>query len=123
MSTFLESLASLAEQQHQHPKLDPEVQIMRLQEAAKRYWEADRGPRFAAGDLVTPIKDGPVKGHGEPQLVVAARKDAEPDFRSSRLHGERNDIRIITLTEGIIFPHWGESAHYESWGTAKEKNS
>lgn len=96
-----------------------EAQIMRLREAAGRF---TLDIPFAVGDLVTPRRDAPYKGAGEPHLVIATddrapyRFEGHPDTAT---YGARPQIRVLYLSvagdDEVVIPHWGEAAFYEPY--------
>lgn len=125
MSEFAELLSGLAKMRHgeaqaaptQNP--DPEATVMRLKEAVRRFREADAGPRFAVGDLVTPVKDAPYTLAGAPHIVIATRRadydfDSCVDIADSR-YGMRLDIRTLSIDGGMLRAHWSESAFFVTW--------
>lgn len=128
MSEFAEFLAGMAkagrlEVQRVEPpaeeNIDPEAVVMRLKEAWARFSEADIGPRFAVGDLVTPVKDSPYVAAGQPHIVIATRR-ADYDFTSCNTvsdsrHGIRLDVRLLSIDDGTLRTHWCESAFFVPW--------
>ena len=108
-----------AQNDEETPKLDPEVELMRLREAAERHLQADAGPRFRVGDVVTPSSDSNVRGSGRPHIVIAVNLLATHNFdygdRNTPSFGCRNDMRIICLSQDRIVPFWVESAEFVSW--------
>lgn len=59
------------------PTILPEAAIMRLREFATIYAEF---PSFKPGDIVTPRKDGTLRGAGEPNIVLEVAMHATPLF-------------------------------------------
>lgn len=101
------------------PKIDPEVALMRLREVAARHAEADAGPRFKVGDVVTPASDSNIKGASEPHVVVATWKathnfDDREDVGSCK-RGCRDDLRVICFQGEHIVPFWVESSEFTLW--------
>jgi hypothetical protein len=97
------------------PKIDPEAAVMRLREWAARYAEAGDGPRFAVGDLVTPIADSPLHGAGEPHYVIETRRVCRADSMPSICTCSRDDMRVLYLSRDNVLPLWVESAQFERW--------
>lgn len=110
-----EIMKARAESQSAHPELPVDIQIMRLREAAVRYAECEKGPRFEVGDVIFPVRDGTTVEPDMPRIVIAVRA-AEYHFNGDyggTGNGSRYDIRTISLRNGVIFPFWDESANYE----------
>ena len=98
----------------EEPRLDPTIQLIRIQEAASRFQNI---MRFKIGTVITPTKDGVYNNHGDPHLVIDVR-DAPYDFGQepfTPLYGIRLDTRILCLRHDRVYPIWVESAHYMSW--------
>jgi len=68
---------------------------------------------FGVGDLVTPMKDCNVKGHGEPHIVLEVRETPMvPDHAAGSGHGNfgnRLDMRVACEMNGVIAAFWVES--------------
>lgn len=116
--------ADRRDEQEEKPPIDPEAAVMRLREAATRYREMYAGPRFAVGDLVTPVRDGLYQGAGQPHVVVHVVHEPSGQERhtfssdvdtGSPTFGVLFDMRVITLTDDHILPYWVQSADYEAW--------
>jgi hypothetical protein len=119
-------LEALAEMHAQHeaqneapPKIDLQAAIMRLKEIAARHLEADQGPRFEVGDVITPAADASIKGAGEPHIVVSVKK-AEHNFSTGEPggshYGPRYDTRVVCFVpSGLIAAYWVESAEFVPW--------
>lgn len=101
-------------------KIDPEAAMMRIAEAAERFYEAKKGPRFKIGDWVTPASDSRIFGHGAPHLVVDTRKTdycfdparevGTPDY------GCREDMLVLGFSHSdSICPYWVSSAEFIKW--------
>jgi hypothetical protein len=108
-------LLRVAEDADDRPRLDPEVAVFRLREAAARF--AAPVP-FKVGDLVTVRRDAPLTGSGEPQIVIEVRPDADLDWageHGSWSFGSRNQVRALRFISGDICPCWVEAAHLEPW--------
>ena len=104
-------------------RIDPEAQLMRLREAAPRFAPPNgESPfPFSAGDVVTPRKDGTIRGKGEPHIVIEVNPSAEPSWRDepgSTGFGSRFNMRVLCITNGDIVPFWVEAAHFEPYPTA-----
>jgi len=92
------------------PDILPEAKIARLREAADRI--AAPIP-FKPGDIVTTRKDSPLKGVGQPRLVIEVNPDGfdigECDA-GAWMEAAKFDVRYLTLADGVIFchqsPHW-----------------
>ncbi len=112
------SAFSAQNDEEETPKLDSEVELMRLREVAERHRLDDAGPRFRVGDVVTPSSDSNVRGSGRPHIVIAVR-EATHDFdygdRNMSGFGCRYDMRIICFVNDRIVPFWVESAEFVSW--------
>jgi hypothetical protein len=102
------------------PKIDTQAAIMRLKEVAARHLEADKGPRFEVGDIITPAADALIKGAGEPHIVISVRK-TEHNFSpeghpGTQTYGPRYDTRIVCFTpKGDVGAYWVESAEFIPW--------
>jgi hypothetical protein len=99
-------------------KIDPRAAIMRLKKTAARHLEADKGPRFKVGAVVTPTADASLKGAGEPHVVVAVKK-TEHNFSmgepGSSAYGPRYDMRVVCFIPEGIAAYWVESAEFVPW--------
>lgn len=102
--------------------IDPEAAIMRLREAAERYFDMyNNGPRFKVGDVITPFADSCFVGAGEPYIVIYAEKQFVHDtFNGSAKPGtsaykQWQDVRVLSIKEGDYLPVWAESADFEFW--------
>ena len=109
-------LEAMREEESPRPKIHPEGQIARMRELAPRFTAPCP---FKVGDLVTPRKDGLVKGPGDPCLIVQINNaGTEPDFRvgetDSPTYGAIPDIRIIRAAEsGNCVSFWSYSTEYD----------
>lgn len=103
-------------------KISPEVKIMELQQYFEHY--VDR-KRFKPGDVITPKKSSPLKGAGQPCVVVEVLDEPvfndrvnDPLDASSHMFGAKFDIRVATYHEAsnssIVF-FMAESPYYEEW--------
>lgn len=87
----------------------PEAVLARLREAYERYAEACE---FKPGDVVTIRKDAPLRGHGQPHIVVEIDQNAPlgsgnpGDWPSAA----RTQVIILGLHGGHIAPH--RAAHW-----------
>lgn len=103
----------------------PELLRM-LKDAGERHKQADAGPRFSVGSLITAADHGSSHGAGEPHLVIATRK-ADYEFRitdpmGSPSYGTRQDTRVLWLNpNGEICAYWVESAEYVEWTGPAER--
>jgi hypothetical protein len=103
------------------PKMLPAAQKMRILEAAERFAEMAKGPRFKVGDWVTPVKDAPVYGVGDPHMVVEVRScgpDFEHDDPGSWRFGAHWDTRMLGFdgqSDAFVAAAWVESAFLEPW--------
>jgi hypothetical protein len=99
-----------------------------LKEWGERHNEADRGPRFPVGSLITPAKPSSNKGEGEPNLVVAVR-NVDYEFRitdqmGSPAYGSRPDTRVLWFNpSGAINAYWVDSAEYIEWTSPAVKKA
>lgn len=107
------------------PKLSilPEAAIERLREAHAVYGVQ----RFHPGDLVTPRADGPLRGAGDPHLVLETNYGAEPTWMArsisdlgSNRYGNRLDLRCLSLTQErdgtqTLTAHWNEAWLFVPW--------
>ena len=115
---ILEMMAKAASRQNEEDKPTPlpEAQVARLREMITAY-SATTCP-FKVGDLVTPRRDSPLKGTGVPHAVVATR-DADYDWDCGEsgdiTFGMRFDMRVISVQQESIVPHWVESAGFERY--------
>jgi hypothetical protein len=102
------------------PKIDTQAAIMRLKEIAARHLEADKGPRFDVGDIITPAADASIKGAGKPHVVIAV-KNAAHNFSNgestgSGHYGTRQDTRVVCfIPSGNVATYWVESAEFIPW--------
>lgn len=115
-------LASAMHDADEGPAILPEAAIHRLREAAPRFTAP---VPFVVGDLVTPRSDSPIKGAGNPHLVIETRPGAEPFFGAlspgSPDFGMRLNVRVITISGGDVCAYWGDAADYEIYtGEAAE---
>lgn len=119
MSTIAVDLNDLMGAALEPKKIDPEVAVMRLTEWAERYAEAREGPRFGVGVFVTPSKDCPQGGAGEPFLVIETRIVCDMNLQPQTCTCSRDDIRILGFNRhGDVTPAWAESAQFEAWTTS-----
>lgn len=96
----------------------PALAAEMLVEHAQRYAEFMKGCPFKAGELVTPRKDGDVRGAGDPHIVLEVRSTPEPHFTddpSSNDSGKRMDMRVSSFVGSKIIPHWVESLQFEPY--------
>ncbi len=109
-------LEAMRDEESPRPKIHPEGQIARMRELAPRFTAPCP---FKVGDLVTPRKDGIVKGCGDPCLIVQINNaGTEPDFRfgtvASPTYGAIPDIRILHVKEGgNCVSAWMYSTEYD----------
>lgn len=124
LTDMINAKADRRDEQEEKPPIDPEAAVMRLREAAARYREMYAGPRFAVGDLVTPVRDGLYQGAGRPHIVVFIfENDIEHTFSGdvstgSATFGVLFDMRVLTFSDDHIMPYWAQSADYEAWSPA-----
>jgi len=106
----------LSRQRKSESSILPEAKIARLKEAAARF--TDDNP-FKVGDVVTIRQDAPMKGEGEPHLVIESGSTnlgtAVPDEGNWTDGGIRN-VRVLMLKDDLIMPyvlpHWALE-HYQ----------
>lgn len=84
--------------------IPPYAAVARLREAAARFAEQQRGPRFRVGDLVTPVSDGNVKGAGAPHIVVSITDGSA-----------ENDLRVLYFCFDTIVSKQLPSREFELW--------
>lgn len=115
MSTMLEALLSQMGGDDEWPKILPEAAIERLREYAQRY----RTPcPFEPGDLVTPRKDAPIRGAGQPHIVLEVRRDADLCFAGepgTTGFGMRFEMRVAILCGDHIAAHWVEHHGFRAY--------
>lgn len=91
------------------PGILPEAAIERMKEAASRL----HAPiPFNIGDIVTPRKDAPVRGAGQPYMVIAVDENA-PIYRGDPgtwEYATKWNVLILTITRDHVVPyavaHW-----------------
>ena len=113
-----ELLADMREEEDRDliPAMAPEL----LAEFQHRYASFLSGCPFKPGDLVTPRKDGSVKGPGEPCVVlevISSTIDFGSGNPGSNAHGQRCDMRVARFggRQAAIIPVWVESFEYEPY--------
>ena len=92
-----------------------EAAVARLQDVAQAF----HAPfPFKVGDLITPRADAPIKGAGEPHLVVEVNPNAEAlvdeEFGAST-YGARPTIRSLHLSNDKVVAHWSEHWFFVPW--------
>jgi len=111
--TLDELISGAREDAPSKPRIHPLGQIARMRELAPRFTEPCP---FKVGDLVTPRKDGFVRGSGQPCLVLHIHAgDKSPDFRigesGSPDFGVIPDIRVARVTpNGTCVAFWTYSS-------------
>lgn len=106
------------------PEIQREAMAMRLKEALPRF---QRACPFKVGDLITPYPDAPVRGAGDPHLVIDVEPEAEEVFAEFEglpgLHSAKFDIRALFLStdRATLHPIWSESAWYEPYPSAASR--
>ncbi|MGW9332689.1 hypothetical protein [Bosea sp. NPDC055594] len=113
-----ELLADMREEEDRDrvPAMAPEL----LAEYQRRYAGFLIGCPFKAGDLVTPRKDGSVKGPGDPAVVlevISSTIDFGSGNPGSNGHGQRCDMRVARFggRYASIIPIWVESFEFEPY--------
>lgn len=89
----------------------PEAKVARLQEAVERF--TSKNP-FKVGDLVTVRADAPLKGAGEPHVVIASGDDNLSLAKSEEgnwTEGVIKNVMMISILHGThimphLAPHW-----------------
>lgn len=119
MSSIQEMMAQMMgedEDMMVHSKALPEAQIMELTQFLSDY---GRPNAFRVGDLVTPRKNAPIRGIGEPHMVTDV---CEQHFNyshedpSSNAFGVRISIRVASISRhGAIIQHWVDHSQYEAY--------
>lgn len=93
----------------------PEASIMEMRDLLARYNEAP----FEVGDLVTPRKNAPVRGAGDPHIVLERRDGAVADPHTStgegNGRGRRYDMRVACHMTGHLSMFWVESCEFEPY--------
>jgi len=115
----LEALMAAAAEQAEatvKPLPLPAAQIMELREYAAPYGQCS----FKVGDVVTPRPLAPIRGVGQPHLVIEVAcepiRNTDGDV-NSQLFGARLDMRVVgyhpTTKAHAIGAHWVESWMFE----------
>ena len=98
------------------PTILPEAAIMRLREFAAIYAEF---PSFKPGDIVTPRKDGTLRGAGEPNIVLEVAMHATPLFDAgqdgSASQRRRPQVRVARICGDSIACFWVEAHEIEPY--------
>jgi hypothetical protein len=105
MHAELMDLLMAAEKDRRKTSISPEAAIERLKEAAARF---NAGNPYKVGDIVTPIKDSPIKGHGNPHLVLEVSAEGFPvtaQTAGSWVSATAFTLRVLTIDDGSIVPH------------------
>jgi len=117
--SFSDLMSQMPETTSEGPSIDPEIQIIRLKEAAERFY---RSNPFKRNDIITPASDSHYANAGVPHIVIDTR-DVGYDFESSEPnsheYGIRLDTRVIILHKDRIFPLWVDSSGYIYWEGVK----
>lgn len=113
--SLAELLAGMREEAEGKPELSRPVQVARLRDAAPRYIDQ---PRFKVGDLVTPRAEAPLRGHGDPMIVIETRYD-DPHVSFEKVgssgFGRPHHIRILRMEGDTVCAHWDEAADLEPY--------
>lgn len=100
----------------------PEAQVMELRAFARNY---DRHDRFAPGDLVQPVPNGPAVNVAprRPHLIVEALgvplrnfKHTQAGETTTQTYGQALDVRVLCFTpQGNVAAFWAESWMFEPY--------
>ena len=102
------------------PSISDEGKLARLQEALTAYGKINT---YVVGDLVTPLKSSPVKGAGEPHIVVKSNTFKTPTDIPQHNNAEGgswitavvNDLVVLTFMDNVICPFAMASYMVEPW--------
>lgn len=104
----------------------PEARIEELR-AVKALYDAPNP--FKVGDLITPRKNGGLRGHGIPHIVVEVLEGDEVVRRwdgnpAGGDYGRKADIRVLGIAPGPegdnIIPWWSEHFQYEAFDVEQD---
>lgn len=114
-------LAAMADDDNERPSLpSPEGQIARLVE----YLDHRAQPLpFKVGDFVTVRSDAPIKGAGQPHVVVETNADAGLSWVGAESgdwqFGARYTMRVACLhPSGFLIEHWVWHGHFAPYEAA-----
>lgn len=104
------------EEDYQGGRIMPEAAIHRMTEWKERYLRG--AAQFKVGDVVQPMRDSNIKGHGRPHMVIDVLEKPYFNFTGNAdgCHfGQRIDMRVLVIIKDKAIPFWVESWQYEPW--------